>query len=125
MAETRPRTAALSRSKTKHPVTLTLQLKPPLTAQRRLTSGSCRGCPWCRPLPASRVVNRDARDHIGLLARQPGETLGEKKDGLAHSDLHCLFEIRIEPHHHPVGRCFGARPSEFHVFAHDERELTT
>jgi hypothetical protein len=31
------------------------------------------------------LVNRDARDHIGLLAREHGEALGEKKDGLAHS----------------------------------------
>src|SRR5262252_151839 len=69
------------------------------------------------------VINRDARDHIGLLARQPGEALGEKKDGLAHSDLHCLFEIWIEPHYHPVSRRFGARPSQFHVLAQDELEL--
>jgi len=43
----------------------------------------------------SALVNRDARDHIGLLARQHGEALGEKKDGLAHS-YHKLYTDRVE-----------------------------
>jgi hypothetical protein len=51
------------------------------------------------------------------------ETLGEKKNGLAHGHLHCLFEIRIKSHHHSVRRCFGARPSEFYVLTDDELEL--
>src|SRR5262249_8236576 len=41
------------------------------------------------------LVNRDDRDHIGLVVRQHGEALGEKRDGLAHT-YHKLCPDRVE-----------------------------
>src|SRR6516162_1707759 len=69
------------------------------------------------------IIDRDARNHVGLLARKLGETLGDEKDGLAYRHLHRLLEVRVEAHYDPVGGRFAARPRDLHVFAHDELEL--
>jgi hypothetical protein len=37
------------------------------------------------------IIDRDARDHVGLLTRKLGEALGDEKDGLAHRHLHRLL----------------------------------
>src|SRR5262249_9122442 len=66
------------------------------------------------------VVDSDARDHVGLLARQFWEALDDEEDGLAPSHLQCLLQARIETHDDPVRGGLGARPGDFHVFADDE-----
>jgi hypothetical protein len=68
------------------------------------------------------VIHGDARDHVGLFARQLGKALGDEANRLAHGDLHGFLEVRVEAHHDPMGRGFGARPCELQVLAHDELE---
>jgi hypothetical protein len=69
------------------------------------------------------IIDGDAGDHIGLLARKFGEPLGDENDGFAHCHLHRLFEVGVKPHYDPVGGGLGARPCDLHVLAHDELEL--
>ena len=71
------------------------------------------------------VVNRDARDHVGLLAGKFGKSLGYEKDGLSHRHLHRFLEIRMQAHHDPMSGRFRARPGELQVLAHDELEFST
>ena len=68
------------------------------------------------------VVDRNTRDHIGLLARQLWEAPGDECDGLAHRDLYRLVEIFVQPHRDQLRRRFGARPGELHVLVQDELE---
>src|SRR5579864_7349943 len=56
------------------------------------------------------IIDRDARDHVGLLARKLREALGEEQYGLAHRHLHRVFEVWTEPHHDPVRRSLCPRP---------------
>ena len=71
------------------------------------------------------IIDRDARNHVGLLTRKLRESLRDEKDGLAHRHLHRLLEVRVKAHHDSVGRRFAARPRDLHVFTHDELELAT
>jgi hypothetical protein len=41
------------------------------------------------------IVDRDARNHVGLLARELGKTFGNEKDGFAHGDLHRFFRGHV------------------------------
>src|SRR5260370_28961184 len=69
------------------------------------------------------IVHRNARDHVGLLARELREALSDEKDGLPHRHLHRFLKVRVEAHGDPMGRGLGARPGELQVLAHDELEF--
>src|SRR5262249_49648089 len=69
------------------------------------------------------IVDGHARDHVSLLAAEVREALGDEIDGLAHRDLHRLFQVLMQSHHHPMRGGLGTRPSQLHVFADDELKL--
>src|ERR1700704_4399697 len=71
------------------------------------------------------VIYGDARDHVGFLPRELRKTLSDEADSLPYRHFHCLFEVRIEPHHDPVGRGLGTWPGDFHILADDELEPAT
>src|SRR5229473_4497169 len=48
------------------------------------------------------IIHGDARDHVGLLARQLGEALGDEADRLAHRNPHGLLKVRVEAHDDPM-----------------------
>jgi hypothetical protein len=79
-----------------------------------------------------RAINFDLLSHrLQSIAVEPGQDEFGKAFSwpvglgmpVTSQPSHRLFEIRIEPQYHPVSRCFGARPSQFHILAQDELEL--
>ena len=71
------------------------------------------------------VIDRNARDHVCLLAAKLRKPPGDEGDCLADGDFHGLFEVGVEAHHDPVRGGLCAGPGDLHVFAHDQLEPST